>query len=407
VPQIVHPQLGSNNQGTPTDFVTALYVAGSSLSIVGGSNFAPQAAGAKLLFLLNSVIGTSVISLSITYLMQIYAALRSRNSLCLKIHALSGETGDAADLLAHLFANNQLSAGYNNISSLALEVAEAKEAHHFYPILFYFRFPEPFYSVSRSWLIALDAVTLIRSALPKEADWLKQSGAVTQLWASALLLLSTLNKVFLQEMVSAQSHDTDRRLWQKRFENARQRLMEAGISVTDDLPQSCVSYMEQRGMRILSSARLAIPWLTSLQKSMPRYIEFSVASLRHDVIPVLELSGRLHFAAARPLRGERWSCIFPGGRCTAAINGDKHGPNDGAVNSTGLPRRASPRCRRKHTPQEKGRRAEVVGDLFPFWRQVCGSCPRQSYSAAVACAITFVNGRTKGCTVRVSTCVCA
>src|SRR5205085_10356713 len=91
---IIHPQLGTaitnTSQQTPTDFVTAIYVAGSSLSIVGGSNFGPQSAGAKLLFLLNSVIGTSVISLTITYLMQIYGAFRNRNSLCLKIHALSG-----------------------------------------------------------------------------------------------------------------------------------------------------------------------------------------------------------------------------------------------------------------------------------------------------------------------------
>jgi hypothetical protein len=151
---IIHPLLctsiTNSNGDTQTDFVTAIYVAGSSLSIVGGGGFAPQTAGAKLLFLLNSVIGTSVISFTITYLMQIYGALRSRNSLCLKIHALSGETGDAAELLAHLFANNQLSAGYNNLSELAAEITSAKEAHHFYPILFYFRFPEPFYSVSRS-----------------------------------------------------------------------------------------------------------------------------------------------------------------------------------------------------------------------------------------------------------------
>jgi hypothetical protein len=247
---IVHPQLGtsitSSNQETPTDFVTALYVAGSSLSIVGGSNFGPQSAGAKLLFVLNSVIGTSVISLTITYLMQIYGALRSRNTLCLKIHALCGETGDAADLLGHLFANNQLSAGYNNLSELAAEVTATKEAHHFYPVLFYFRFPEPFYSVSRSSLIVLDAVSLIRSALPKDADWLKQSGAVTQLWSSALLLLSTLNNVFLHEKASDEADDGDRQVWRVRFDNARRRLRQAGVSVTDDLPHSCESYMEHR-----------------------------------------------------------------------------------------------------------------------------------------------------------------
>src|SRR4051812_22322671 len=247
---IVHPQLGTtitnSNQDTPTDFITALYVAGSSLSIVGGSNFAPQSAGAKLLFLLNSVIGTSVISLTITYLMQIYGALRSRNSLCLKIHALSGETGDAAELLAHLFADNQLTAGYNNLSDLAAGITDAKEAHHFYPILFYFRFPEPYYSVSRAWLVALDAVSLIRSALPKQADWLKQSGAVTQLSAATLLLLSTLSNVFLQDKASAEADSADHRQWRIRFEAARQRMRQAGISVTHDEDASLKSYIDQR-----------------------------------------------------------------------------------------------------------------------------------------------------------------
>lgn len=260
---IVHPLLGTSitnsNAGTPTDFVTALYVAGSSLSIVGGGNFAPQSAGAKLLFLSNSVIGTSVISLTITYLMQIYGALRSRNSLCLKFHALSGETGDAAELLAHLFANNQLSAGYNNLSDLAAGATEAKEAHHFYPILFYFRFPEPFYSVSRSSLVALDAVALIRSAFSKEADWLKQSGAVTQLSASTLLLLSTLNEVFLQEEASAPTGDPNHTAWRIRFEKARQRLLQAGIGVTDDHQAALESYVEQRAkwdhlIRLLGSS---------------------------------------------------------------------------------------------------------------------------------------------------------
>jgi hypothetical protein len=178
--------------------------------------------------------------------MQVYGALRSRNSLCLKIHALSGETGDAAELLAHLFAHNQLSAGYNNLSELAAEVTEAKEAHHFYPILFYFRFPEPFYSVSRSWLVALDAISLIRSALPEQAEWLKQSGAVTQLWSAALLLLSTLKDVFLENEAFADTDKGDHRLWRVRFENARQRLRDAGISITDDFQRSLECYIEQR-----------------------------------------------------------------------------------------------------------------------------------------------------------------
>lgn len=247
---VVHPQLGTavtnSNQDTPTDFVTALYVAGSSLSIVGGSNFAPQNAGMKLLFLANSLIGTTVISLTITYLMQIYGALRSRNTLCLKIHALSGESGDAADLLAHLFADNQLSAGYNNLSQLASEVTEMKEAHHFYPVLFYFRFPEPFYSVSRSCLTLLDAVSLLRSALPPDSNWLKQSGAVTQLSSSTRLLLHTLDDVFLRKEAAIGSDHADD-LWRKRFERALHRLREAGVTISPDGRAAWEAYSHQRG----------------------------------------------------------------------------------------------------------------------------------------------------------------
>jgi hypothetical protein len=178
-----------------------------------------------------------------------------------------------------LFANNQLSAGYNNLSNLAAEITDAKEAHHFYPILFYFRFPEPFYSVSRSWLVVLDAVSLIRSALPNEADWLKQSGAVTQLWAAALLLLSTLNDVFLQEKASAETDDEDQRLWRIRLESARQRLQKAGISVTDDLQHSLKTYMQQR--------RRWDHLITLLGSSMAyQPSEIDSAMQRHKAVPV-------------------------------------------------------------------------------------------------------------------------
>jgi hypothetical protein len=101
---VIHPALGSGVKSssglTDTDFVTALFVAGSSISIVGASDYGPTNAGYKLLFLFNSLVGMSVTSLTLTYLMQVYSALHSRNSLGLSVQAQSGETGDAAELLA-------------------------------------------------------------------------------------------------------------------------------------------------------------------------------------------------------------------------------------------------------------------------------------------------------------------
>ena len=55
------------------------------------------------------------------------------------------------------------------LAEAAAEVAAVKEAHHFYPVLFYFRFAEPIYAASRFGLVTLDAVSLIRSALSDRA----------------------------------------------------------------------------------------------------------------------------------------------------------------------------------------------------------------------------------------------
>jgi hypothetical protein len=117
----------------------------------------------RLLYWFNSVVGMSVLSLTLTYLMQVYSALRERNVLGLKLHLATGETGDAAELLARLGPRGEFDTGL--LSETAAELAATKDGHHFYPVLFYFRFDTPIYSVSRVCLVALDAVTLIRTAL--------------------------------------------------------------------------------------------------------------------------------------------------------------------------------------------------------------------------------------------------
>ena len=52
---MLHPELGisilPSSGETPTDFVTALLVAGNSLSIVGGGDYSPRTTGARILFL--------------------------------------------------------------------------------------------------------------------------------------------------------------------------------------------------------------------------------------------------------------------------------------------------------------------------------------------------------------------
>ena len=251
---IIHPNLGTSvravSEETPRDFITAMYAGGSSIAIAGANNFTPHTASFRMIYLFNSLVGLSVTTLTLTYLMQVYTALNRRNTLGLNVHLASAETGDAAELIAHLGPEGKFETGYANLSVLAMEMTQAKESHHFYPVLFYFRFRQPFYSVSRFTLVSLDAASLIKSALSdKEYGWLKNSGAVEQLWDSAKLILETLSNTFLSSVTRGLPHAPDDdtcELWRRRYYAALRTLRQAGIRTVDDEQSGADYYVNLR-----------------------------------------------------------------------------------------------------------------------------------------------------------------
>jgi hypothetical protein len=251
---IIHPHLGGgirmSEGSTPRDFMSALYAGGTSLSFVGTSDFKPQSAGFQALYLLNSLIGMSVMSLVLTYVMQIYSALKSRNVLGLEIQTLSGETGDAAELIAGLGPRGQFTSGFSNLTNLASNAASVKESHHFYPLLFYFRFAEPYYSVSQTATVLFDTVSLVKSALSDEDySWLKESATVAQCWRAEMLLVSMLEKVFLPRQPAQPRNPVDagdRELWRTRYLAALERMRQAGIKTITDPDAGFETYVELR-----------------------------------------------------------------------------------------------------------------------------------------------------------------
>jgi hypothetical protein len=250
---VIHPALGqalrAESGPTSTDFMTAVYVGANSLSIVGSGGMQPHSSGLRLFFVMDSLIGTSVISLTLTYLMQIYTALQRRNALGLRLHLLSGGTGDAADLLVRLGTDGKFTSGYTNISQLADEVAGMKEAHHFYPVLFYFRFHEAHYSVSFIAMMSLDLVTLMRSALDDEQlGWLKSSGPVEELWGGAMLLVTSLEQTFVTGEGRSEPAPAPQAAaaWQRRFQEGLRKLKGAGIATTRDEARGARQYQSQR-----------------------------------------------------------------------------------------------------------------------------------------------------------------
>lgn len=245
---VIQPELGTairpTSGDTPRDFVTALLVAGNSLSIVGSGDYAPHTAGTRLLYLLNSLIGASVLSLVLSYLVQVYSALRERNALALTIDLMTDGTGDAAVMLGRLIPGGDSSDAVSELGNLVRSLAATKEAHHFYPLLFYFRFEDSFYSVSRFGFVLLDLTTLIETALDRQRyGTLVSSAPVTSLRRGSLLLLDTLD----QNLPAAKSlagqaaeawHD------RQRYVTAMKTLTCAGIAVQ---PEGIEPYVVARG----------------------------------------------------------------------------------------------------------------------------------------------------------------
>jgi hypothetical protein len=245
---MIQPELGvaiRPSTGTsPTDYVTAILVAGNSLSIVGGGDSSPQTTPTRLLFLVNSLIGASVLSLVLSYLVQVYAGLRERNALALVVDLMTDTTGDAAVMLARLIPQGDPSNATSELGNLVRSLAATKEAHHFYPLLFYFRFEEPRYAVSRFCFVLLDAATLIETALDQRRyGSFIASAPVAAVGQGARMLLDTLDANF---PTAEDRPDEGADSWRRRqsYVAATVTLADAGIAIRTD---GVDGYVARRG----------------------------------------------------------------------------------------------------------------------------------------------------------------
>ena len=153
---------------------------------------------------------------------------------------MTGDTGDAAEMLARLGPDGDFSDATSELGNLMRPLVMTKEAHHFYPLLFYFRFKEPLYAVSRFSFILLDLTTLIDTTLDrKKYSRFVDSAPVEALRRCSLLLLETLN----QNFPTVEDPQTEKaRSYEGSYAAALKTLRGAGVEAQPNLD----SYADQR-----------------------------------------------------------------------------------------------------------------------------------------------------------------
>jgi hypothetical protein len=234
---------------TPTDFVAALYAAGTSLAITGSSEFEPQTEPMRMLYLMNSLVGTTVVTLAVTYLLQVYSSLQKRDTLALDVNIYTSETGDAAELIAAMAPMGDFSLTTNNLAGIAQSMTMVEEAHHFYPVLFYFRTANESESLIRVLLVSLDTVSLIRTVLSeRECARIGQSAPIIQLWRASLMTADMLRSIFLGQPDPPDYHAPAeaQEKWRTRYRAAHERLTRGGLAVHEDVERGAERYVQMR-----------------------------------------------------------------------------------------------------------------------------------------------------------------
>ena len=245
---IYKPALGTgiraSSGATDTGWATALYFSGFNLTTLGVGDVAPTTGVYRLLAITEAALGFASFSMVITYFLSVYSSLIGRNAFAQGLHQLSGNTGDAAELIARLAEGDDLSEARRHLSEKAGFLRDTHQTHRFYPVLRYFHYREAYYALPRVLLVALDTAALIRSALHAERHArVIHSPALNGLFDAAMALMHELIPGVRPLPPSKRQVEE----WRDRFRAARARLRDAGLRVCDDPEAGAAEYVALRG----------------------------------------------------------------------------------------------------------------------------------------------------------------
>lgn len=254
---IYKPALGSAitaaSGPTHAGWTTAIYYSGFNLTTLGVGNVAANTGAYRLLTITEAAFGAAFFGMAITYFLSVYSELTSRNAFAQGLHYLTGQTGNAAELLARLADGPDLTPAREHLASKAEFLRQIYQTHRFYPVLRHFYYREPYYALPRILLIALDTVTLLHSALDREHyARLLRSPVLDDLYQSAMSVARELSDSGRSEE-APQAEDA----WRRHYQAAVARLAQAELVVRQDREAGTRDYIARRARWEPSVRRVA------------------------------------------------------------------------------------------------------------------------------------------------------
>lgn len=224
---IYWPLMGIDIQSSSHDsiqtFDFALYFSGFSLTTLGVGDVYAASGWSRILSTTEAWLGFSMISLTISYILSVYQAVREDNALATTLHVLSGGTGSSIELFKRL--QNDADRG-TIINELRMSFVQLYTAHHQYPVIHYFQRVEDKYSTIRMFFPALDYTSLRLAAGNGKAE-----ASTKALWVTLLDTLTEFKSMILSSSTEgSEKTSPDPEAW---HEHAKQLASSPPTNSTD------------------------------------------------------------------------------------------------------------------------------------------------------------------------------
>lgn len=211
---------------TGTSIRQAVELSGSSMVTLGIDH--PQGLLRHLLAFLDAGVGLALLALVITYLPSLYGAFARREALITKLVVRSGSPPSGLSLLTRtweLARLEQLEEVWDNWENWFIDLGES---HTTFPQLSFFRSPHP----RNHWVLSAEAVLDGAALLISTCEVERQARSEMCLDAGVSALVMIADFLGIPHRPPP-SEDVQITLPREKFEDARQRLADAGVPVRD------------------------------------------------------------------------------------------------------------------------------------------------------------------------------
>jgi hypothetical protein len=249
--------------------IEALYFSGITFTTLGYGDIAPRSTSMRLLALSEALTGFGFISLAVTYLVSLTAALERKRAVALSYYHQARQGADVAGLIIHHFAGGRFIGLENIFARAARDLQALLESHIEHPLIHYFHPPHVHKSLPRILFLLLESCAVTRACLDSQAyPELCRHPELRTLEETGRHVLSELAATVGVGQGAAIAEDEPGRegipiveepaRWRLRYEGTLRRLRDAGVRLPTDLEAGWREYRHRRHGWELDLAALAL-----------------------------------------------------------------------------------------------------------------------------------------------------